>query len=181
MTESSPQPGDNETQDATTEGKLNPEPAPDRATAATTPDPTGHVRASSSAGGDSDAASEPAGLERSGQEENGGADEEEDEDDEDDEDEDGDESGEEEEDDEDEDEEPKLKYARLTQHLGPVYRNGDATSAFLVAGDKMVRMPQTRPSSRRPPANPVDRSSALTTATSSVTSPVPVLCIPAGC
>ena len=38
----------------------------------------------------------------------------------------------------DEDEEPKLKYARLTQHLGPVYRNGDATSAFLVAGDKMV-------------------------------------------
>lgn len=38
----------------------------------------------------------------------------------------------------DEDEEPRLKYARLTQHLGPVYRNGDATSAFLVAGDKMV-------------------------------------------
>ena len=48
----------------------------------------------------------------------------------------------EEEDDEDEDEEddePRLKYARLTPHLGPVYRNGDATSAFLVAGDKMVR------------------------------------------
>jgi hypothetical protein len=39
---------------------------------------------------------------------------------------------------EEEDEEPKLKYARLTQHLGPVYRNGDATSSFLVAGDKMV-------------------------------------------
>ncbi|KAL3426443.1 putative vacuolar assembly protein [Phlyctema vagabunda] len=39
-------------------------------------------------------------------------------------------------DDEDEDE-PKLKYARMTSHLGPVYRNGDATSAFLVAGDKM--------------------------------------------
>lgn len=38
----------------------------------------------------------------------------------------------------DEDEEPKLKYARMTGHLGPVYRNGDATSAFLVAGDKMV-------------------------------------------
>lgn len=38
----------------------------------------------------------------------------------------------------DEDDEPKLKYARLTSHLGPVYRNGDATSAFLVAGDKMV-------------------------------------------
>jgi vacuolar protein sorting-associated protein 41 len=53
------------------------------------------------------------------------------------------EEGEEEDDDEDEDEdeddeEPKLKYARLTQHLAAVYRNGDATSAFLVAGDKMV-------------------------------------------
>jgi hypothetical protein len=45
---------------------------------------------------------------------------------------------EEEDDDEEEDDEPKLKYARLTSHLGPVYRNGDATSAFLVAGDKMV-------------------------------------------
>ncbi|CAJ2509633.1 Uu.00g146590.m01.CDS01 [Anthostomella pinea] len=45
----------------------------------------------------------------------------------------------EEDDEEDEEEdEPKLKYARLTHHLGPVYRNGDATSAFLVAGDKMV-------------------------------------------
>jgi len=42
------------------------------------------------------------------------------------------------EEDEDEDDEPKLKYARLTSHLGSVYRNGDATSAFLVAGDKMV-------------------------------------------
>ncbi|KAE8445516.1 hypothetical protein EG329_013279 [Mollisiaceae sp. DMI_Dod_QoI] len=43
------------------------------------------------------------------------------------------------EDDEDEPEdEPKLKYARLTSHLGPVYRNGDATSTFLVAGDKMI-------------------------------------------
>ncbi|KAK3997834.1 putative vacuolar protein sorting-associated protein [Cladorrhinum sp. PSN332] len=39
---------------------------------------------------------------------------------------------------EEEDEEPKLKYARLTQHLGPVYRNGDATSAFIVAGDKTI-------------------------------------------
>ncbi|KAH8819416.1 vacuolar assembly protein-like protein [Xylogone sp. PMI_703] len=41
------------------------------------------------------------------------------------------------EDDEDDDDEPKLKYARMTSHLGPVYRNGDATSTFLVAGDKM--------------------------------------------
>ncbi len=42
------------------------------------------------------------------------------------------------EEDEDEDEEPRLKYASLTKHLKPVYGNGDATSAFLVAGDKMV-------------------------------------------
>ena len=41
------------------------------------------------------------------------------------------------EDDEDE-EEPHLKYAYLTKHLGAVYRNGDATSSFLAAGDKMV-------------------------------------------
>lgn len=41
--------------------------------------------------------------------------------------------------DEDDDEEPRLKYARLTQHLLGVYRNADATSSFLVAGDKMVR------------------------------------------
>jgi vacuolar protein sorting-associated protein 41 len=47
-----------------------------------------------------------------------------------------DDDGDEEED--EEDEEPRLKYARLTQNLGAVYRNGDATSAFLVAGDKMV-------------------------------------------
>lgn len=43
-----------------------------------------------------------------------------------------------EEDDDEADEEPKLKYSRLTSSLGPVYRNGDATSSFLVAGDKMV-------------------------------------------
>ena len=47
------------------------------------------------------------------------------------------ESEEEESDDEEEDE-PKLKYARMTGSLGAVYRNGDATSCFLVAGDKMV-------------------------------------------
>ena len=41
-------------------------------------------------------------------------------------------------DEDDEDDEPKLKYARLTQHLNGVYRNGDMTSAFLVAGDKML-------------------------------------------
>ena len=58
-----------------------------------------------------------------------------DDDDEDDEDEDDDEGDDGE---DEEDEEPLLKYARLTQHLSAVYRNGDATSAFLVAGDKMV-------------------------------------------
>lgn len=42
-------------------------------------------------------------------------------------------------DDDEADEEPKLKYTRLTSNLAPVYRNGDATSSFLVAGDKMVR------------------------------------------
>jgi hypothetical protein len=45
----------------------------------------------------------------------------------------------EEEDDDDADEEPKLKYNRLTSNLLPIYRNGDATSTFMVAGDKMVR------------------------------------------
>lgn len=53
-------------------------------------------------------------------------------------DEDEEEQDEEEEDSEEDDEEPRLKYAYLTKHLGSVYRNGDATSAFLVAGDKMV-------------------------------------------
>ncbi len=47
-------------------------------------------------------------------------------------------------DDDEEDEEPKLKYARLTSHLGAVYRNGDATSTFLVAGDKMVGLGELR-------------------------------------
>ncbi|KAF2084578.1 vacuolar assembly protein-like protein [Saccharata proteae CBS 121410] len=42
------------------------------------------------------------------------------------------------EDEEEEDEEPKLKYDRLTGYLGSVYRGGDATSSFLVGGDKMV-------------------------------------------
>ncbi|KAK5125176.1 hypothetical protein LTR85_000852 [Meristemomyces frigidus] len=45
---------------------------------------------------------------------------------------------EEEEEDEDEDEEPKLKYAKLTGNLSSVYRSNDSTSAFTVAGDKMV-------------------------------------------
>ena len=62
-------------------------------------------------------------------------------------DEDGDEDGDE------ADEEPKLKYTRLTSSLAPVYRNGDATSTFLVAGDKMVgRMLSKLPD--RAPAEP---------------------------
>ena len=49
-----------------------------------------------------------------------------------------DEEDEEDEEDDEEDEEPKLKYERLTGRLGGLYRNGDATSATLVAGDKMI-------------------------------------------
>ncbi len=42
-----------------------------------------------------------------------------------------------EEDDEDEFE-PNLKYTRLTGKLAAVYRNGDSTSCFQAAGDKLV-------------------------------------------
>ncbi|EEQ84361.2 vacuolar assembly protein [Blastomyces dermatitidis ER-3] len=42
------------------------------------------------------------------------------------------------EDEDDEEEEPRLKYASLTKSIGSVYRNGDATSSFLTAGDKMI-------------------------------------------
>ncbi|KAF9891111.1 Vacuolar protein sorting-associated protein 41 [Aspergillus nanangensis] len=41
-------------------------------------------------------------------------------------------------DEEEEDDEPHLKYAYMTKHLGAVYRNGDSTSSFLAAGDKMI-------------------------------------------
>ncbi|PGG98077.1 hypothetical protein GX51_06989 [Blastomyces parvus] len=47
-------------------------------------------------------------------------------------------SDEEDEDEDDEEEEPRLKYASLTKSIGSVYRNGDATSSFLAAGDKMI-------------------------------------------
>ncbi len=47
-------------------------------------------------------------------------------------------SGEEEDDDEEEEDEPRLEYTSITKKLTAVYRNGDATSTFLVAGDKMV-------------------------------------------
>lgn len=65
---------------------------------------------------------------------------EEEEDEEEDDDDDNDDGDDEEEDEDDEDEEPRLKYARLTQNLAGVYKNADATSSFLVAGDKMVRI-----------------------------------------
>lgn len=45
----------------------------------------------------------------------------------------------EEEDDDVEDEEPRLKYAPITSVLSPLYRNKDATSTFMTAGNKMVR------------------------------------------
>jgi vacuolar protein sorting-associated protein 41 len=47
-------------------------------------------------------------------------------------------SGSDESEDDEDDEEPKLKYQRRTKDLGSVYRNGDAVSSSLVAGDKMV-------------------------------------------
>ncbi|PGH18907.1 hypothetical protein AJ80_04326 [Polytolypa hystricis UAMH7299] len=47
------------------------------------------------------------------------------------------EEDEDEEDDEDE-EEPRFKYASLTKSINSVYRNGDATSSVLAAGDKMI-------------------------------------------
>ncbi|EGU77993.1 hypothetical protein FOPG_12724 [Fusarium oxysporum f. sp. conglutinans race 2 54008] len=76
---------------------------------------------------------------KSGHDENNGEEEEEDDNDDDEADDDDEDDEDDEDDDEDEeDEEPRLKYARLTQHLNGVYRNGDATSAFLVAGDKMI-------------------------------------------
>lgn len=74
-----------------------------------------------------DATAEENEEEDNGEEDDEGEDEDEDVDD-----------GDEDDEEEDEDEEPSLKISRLTPHLNSVYRNGDATSAFLVAGDKMV-------------------------------------------
>lgn len=138
MTESSPQPGDNESHDETTEVKAGAQSGPDRdrGTTATDSDQPSDAPTPSGASGSLEDASNQAVEASSGDEEEGGDEEEDDEDEDEDEEEESDEEDEEE-------EEPKLKYARLTQHLGPVYRNGDATSAFLVAGDKMVRCPNS--------------------------------------
>lgn len=122
MTEDSPETGDKKAQPETTA-----DPRPRADSADENGDTTSQHDPDQAAGGDGandDSDPEPTIAKNAGEEE------EEDDSDED-----------EEEDEEDGDEEePKLKYARLTQHLGAVYRNGDATSSFLVAGDKMVRV-----------------------------------------
>lgn len=131
MTESPPQPGDTETPNDTTKTK--------GAESALEPgnslmDEASPARASSGSPRNSSSQQQKSGQindESEGDDHEGSDDGDEAE---------GNESDEEEED-EEEDEEPKLKYARLTQHLNPVYRNGDATSSFLVAGDKMVWLP----------------------------------------
>jgi hypothetical protein len=46
-----------------------------------------------------------------------------------------------EEDDDEDDTEPNLKYEKLTGNVASAYRNGDATSSFAVAADKMVCAP----------------------------------------
>ena len=53
-------------------------------------------------------------------------------------------SDEDDEEEDEEDEEPRLEYTSVTKKLSSVYRNGDATSAFLVAGDKMVSAIKSR-------------------------------------
>lgn len=50
----------------------------------------------------------------------------------------GQETDEDDESEDEEEEEPRLKYATLTKTVSSLYRNGDASSCFLVAGDKMV-------------------------------------------
>ncbi|KMU79652.1 VPS41 protein [Coccidioides immitis RMSCC 3703] len=88
--------------------------------------------------GDSKSASSPSSSarERQAEQDNNHRSEEEYDDDDDEEEEE--EEDEEESDGEDEDEEPRLKYVSFTKSISPVYRNGDATSSFLVGGDKMI-------------------------------------------
>jgi hypothetical protein len=129
MTDSLPQPGDNEaTHDATADPKPSSEPASGHGNDAPDTNLPDRVRPSPGDNAPDKANVLEHSVDHSGSEEDDAGD---------DESEDGAEEDEED-DEEDEEEEPKLKYARLTQHLGPVYRNGDATSSFFVAGDKMV-------------------------------------------
>ena len=154
MTGSSPQAGDSETHDDTSTPKpsrgasgatqtqsINPTEAISGDGAATETTPNAAVEASREAANTEDGSADDDDKNDKGDAKGKvkGDDEDDDEEEEDDDDDD----SEEEEDDseEEEDEEPKLKYARLTQHLGPVYRNGDATSTFIVAGDKTVGSP----------------------------------------
>ncbi len=51
--------------------------------------------------------------------------------------------------DSEEEEEPRLKYATVSKRLSSVYRKGDAVSAFLVGGDKMVGVVAQRGSAHR--------------------------------
>lgn len=153
MTDPAPEAGDNKTSAneqpnfATTPGDAKPPPAAEDV--ATIEDGSDHGHSHESehdgspeiAGGDTDEEEEEEGEGEQDEpaEDHEGepvkSDVDEDEEEEDDEDE---EDDDEDDDDDDDDDEPRLKYARLTQHLGPVYRNADATSSFLVAGDKMV-------------------------------------------
>ncbi|KAH7322836.1 hypothetical protein B0I35DRAFT_389754 [Stachybotrys elegans] len=137
MTERSPQQGasTNDTDDTRDEPRAPPVPLPEPADS-TSQDLDHDAPAQVTA----DALPEPAhddgeqaggpGEESDSADAEGSEEEEEEEDDDDDE--------EDDDEDDDEDEEPRLKYTRLTQHLSSVYRNGDATSTFLVAGDKMI-------------------------------------------
>ncbi|KAI8627198.1 hypothetical protein F5Y19DRAFT_182450 [Xylariaceae sp. FL1651] len=126
MTEAQPNPGDDKNRD------------PANATSQREPADGSHNASSGKAASNILREEEIDTAEKTGDnkgavEEDKGKDEGEDEDDGDDEEED-----DEDEEEEEEEDEPKLKYARLTQHLGTIYRNGDSTSAFLVAGDKMI-------------------------------------------
>ncbi|KAK4226281.1 putative vacuolar protein sorting-associated protein [Podospora fimiseda] len=138
MTESSPKPGDSETKPDTTSTQTKAKPShgkpPDK-TRSTKTNPSNASTVEQSSDGeddedndegedeDEDESETEAGEGDSDDNNSNSSDDKEDD---------------EEDSEEEEDEEPKLKYARLTQHLGPVYRNGDATSAFIVAGDKTI-------------------------------------------
>lgn len=128
MTDPVPGAGDDKTnQQADAEASPVDESPP--AAQASTTDSAADEQGIDKTGGGNDGTSEAAETEEPDSDE----DEEEEDDEEDDDDD-------EDEDEDDEDEEPRLKYARLTQNLAGVYKNADATSSFLVAGDKMVRI-----------------------------------------
>lgn len=102
----------------------------------------GEVAASSSEGAAANKADTVAGEDSTEADDNKslGDEDEEDEEEEEEDDEEDDNDEEEEDEEDEEDEEPRLNYVRMTQNVASVYRNGDATSTFLVAGDKLVRL-----------------------------------------